>query len=149
MVEVFQWAGRMKQVQKGEKWRMESGHMKEKWKVKVLGAQSCPTLRDPMGCSQPGSSVHGLPRQEYWSRLPFPSPGNLPYPRIELGSLALQVDSLPSEPPSRFDPWVGKIPWRKAWQPAPIFLPEESHGQRSLADSSPWGRKELDTTEAT
>ena len=46
-----------------------------------------------------------------------------------------------------FDPWVGKIPWRRKWQPAPVFLPEKSHGQRSLAGYSPWGRKELDTTE--
>ena len=48
-----------------------------------------------------------------------------------------------------FDFWVGKVPWRRAWQPTPVFLPEESHGQRSLADFSPWGHKELDTTEAT
>ena len=47
----------------------------------------------------------------------------------------------------RFDPWVGKIPWRRAWQPTPVFLPEEFHGQRSLAGYSPWGHKELDTTE--
>ena len=33
----------------------------------------------------------------------------------------------------RFNPWVGKIPWRRAWQPMPVFLPGESHGQRSLA----------------
>ena len=33
----------------------------------------------------------------------------------------------------RFDPWVRKIPWRRAWQPTPVFLPGESHGQRSLA----------------
>ena len=46
-----------------------------------------------------------------------------------------------------FDPWVGKIPWRRAWQPTPVFLPGESHGQRSLVDYSPWGHKELDTTE--
>ena len=45
-----------------------------------------------------------------------------------------------------FDPWVGKIPWRRKWQPAPIFVPEKFHGQRSLADYSPWGRKESDTT---
>ena len=32
----------------------------------------------------------------------------------------------------RFDPWVGKIPWRRSWQPIPVFLPGESHGQRSL-----------------
>ena len=41
------------------------------------------------------------------------------------------------------DPWVGKIPWRKEW---PVFLPGESHGQRSLRGYSPWGHKELDTT---
>ena len=41
----------------------------------------------------------------------------------------------------RFDHWVRKIPWRRAWQPTPVFLPEESLGQRSLAGCSPWGRK--------
>ena len=45
-----------------------------------------------------------------------------------------------------FNPWVGKIPWRK-WQPTPVLLPGESHGQRSLPDYSPQGRKKLDTTE--
>ena len=39
--------------------------------------------------------------------------------------------------------------WRRAWQPAPVFLPGESHGQRSLAGYSPWGRKESDPTEGT
>ena len=43
--------------------------------------------------------------------------------------------------------WVGKIPWRRAWQPTPVFLPGESHGQRSLVGYSPWGCKESDTTE--
>ena len=38
-----------------------------------------------------------------------------------------------------FDPWVGKIPCRRKWQPTPVFLPRESHGQRSLAGCSPWG----------
>ena len=47
-----------------------------------------------------------------------------------------------------FDPWVGKIPCRRKWQPIPAFLPGESHGQRSLAGYSPWGHIELDTTEA-
>jgi len=46
-----------------------------------------------------------------------------------------------------FSPWVRKIPWRRAWQPTPVFLPGESHGQRSLAGYSPQGHKELDTTE--
>ena len=49
----------------------------------------------------------------------------------------------------RFDPWVGKIPWRRAWLPTPIFLPGESHEQRSMAGYSPEGCKELDTTEVT
>ena len=46
-----------------------------------------------------------------------------------------------------FDPWMGKIPWRRAWQPTPVFLPGESHGQRRLAGYSPGGHRELDTTE--
>ena len=49
----------------------------------------------------------------------------------------------------RFSPWVGKIPWRRRWQPTPVFLPGESHGQRSLVVYSPWDHKESDMTEAT
>ena len=49
----------------------------------------------------------------------------------------------------RFNPWVGKIPWRRAWQPTPVFLPGGSQGQRSLVGYSPWDHKELDTTEGT
>ena len=49
----------------------------------------------------------------------------------------------------RFDPWVRKITWRRAWQPTPVFLSGESHGQRSLAGYSLWGCKELDMTEGT
>ena len=48
-----------------------------------------------------------------------------------------------------FNPWVGKTLWRREWLPAPVFLPGESHGQRSLAGYSPWGLKELNTTEVT
>ena len=48
-----------------------------------------------------------------------------------------------------FDPWVGKIPCRRAWQPTPVFLPGESHGQRSLTGYSPQGHKETDMTEVT
>ena len=42
-----------------------------------------------------------------------------------------------------FDPWVRKVPWRKAWKLTPVFLPGKSHGQRSLVDYSPWCHKEL------
>ena len=48
---------------------------------------------------------------------------------------------------SGFDPWVGKSPWRRKWQPTPVFLPGKSHGQRSLVAYNPWGRKESDMTE--
>ena len=47
----------------------------------------------------------------------------------------------------RFDPWVGKIPWRNKWQPTPVILPGEFHGQRSMVGYSLWGGKESDTTE--
>ena len=48
--------------------------------------------------------------------------------------------------PAMQETWVGKIRWR-AWQPTPVFLTGESHGQRSLVGYSPWGHKESDTTE--
>ena len=43
--------------------------------------------------------------------------------------------------------WVGRIPWRRAWQPSPVFLLGEFHGQGTLVGYSPWGLKESDTTE--
>ena len=46
-----------------------------------------------------------------------------------------------------FDPWVGKILWRRKWQPTPVLLPGKSHGQRRVVGYSPWGHKESDTTE--
>ena len=104
----------------------------------------------------------GFSRQEYWSGVPFPSPGDLPGPGIEPGSPALRADALTSdydrlgfpggasgkEPTCQyrrhkrhgFNPWVRgvrKIPWRKAWQPTPVFLPGESRGQRSLVGYGP------------
>ena len=68
-------------------------------KVKVLVAQSCPTLCDPwtVACQAPLSVE--LSRQEYWSGLPFPSPGDLPDLGIKAGYPALQADSLPTEIP--------------------------------------------------
>ena len=49
----------------------------------------------------------------------------------------------------RFSPWVRKIPWRRAWQPTLVFLPGESHGQRSLAGYCPQSCTESDITEGT
>jgi len=56
-----------------------------------------PTLCHPMNHSPPGSSVHGILQAEYWSGLPFPSPGDLPHPGIKPGSPTLEADSLLSE----------------------------------------------------
>ena len=67
-----------------------------------LVTQSCPILCDSMDCNPPGSSAHGdSSKQEYWSGLPFPLPGDLPNPGIEPRSPASQADSLPSEPPGK------------------------------------------------
>ena len=48
---------------------------------------------------------------------------------------------------SGFEPWIGKIPWRRGWQPSPVSLSGKFHGQRSPASYSPCGCKELDMTE--
>ena len=45
------------------------------------------------------------------------------------------------------DSWVGKIPWRRKWQPTPVLLPGKSHGWKSLVGYNPWGHKESDSTE--
>ncbi len=47
----------------------------------------------------------------------------------------------------RFHPWVGKIPWKRKWQPTPVFLSGEPHRKKSLVGYSPWGHKESDMTE--
>ena len=133
----------------------------------VLVAQSCPTLCEPMNYSPSGSSYsEDLPNpgiectqvshiaggfftiwvtREAW---PFPNLLTLvlmPHPHFLglpwwLWLLGLYLKCRKS----RFNSWVGKLPWRKAWQPTPAFLPGQSHGQRSLRGYSPWGRKESD-----
>ena len=117
----------------------------------------------------------GFSRQEYWSKLPFPSPGDLPDPRIELLSSALQVDSLPlshlgspfafgneftylgtslvaqtvKRLPTMWETWVQFLGWedplRRAWQPAPVFLPGESPW--TVEPGGLQSSKELDVTE--
>ena len=116
----------------------------------------------------PASSLH--PRSLSLSSEPFiplsfrVSAWNLacsPLPQLPLSPVALpsSVNGLPwwlsGEKPAcqcrrrGLNPWIGKIPWRRKWQPTPVFLPGKSHGQRSLAGYSPWGRKESDTPEHT
>ena len=64
----------------------------------VLVAQLCPTLCDPRTVAHQAPLSMEFSRQEYWSGLPFPSPGHLPNPEIESRSPTLQADSLLSEP---------------------------------------------------
>ena len=83
-----------------------------------------------------GSSVHGFSRQECWSGLPFPPPGDLPNLAIQRGSPSLQADSLPKQT-FNLSVQLSSV----------VLLPGESHGRRSLVDCSPWSHWESDTTE--
>ena len=61
--------------------------------------------------------------------------------------VAQMVKNLPECERTRFNSWIRKIPWRREWQPTPVFLPGESNGRRKLAGYSLWGHKKSDTTE--
>ena len=165
-------------------------------------AQLCPTLWDPMDCSPPGSSVHGISQARILEWVSISFPRKSPQPRewtfvrqVLYRSSTWEVHEIsPQACPNgyhqkirnncwrgcgkkrilvpcwwecklivtmkncglprytsgkeracqfrrhkthRFDPWVRKIPWRRAWQPTPVFLPGESHGWKSLAGYSP------------
>ena len=128
----------------------------ERKKVKSLSHVRL--LVTPWTASLPGSSAHGIfqARVLEWGAIAFSK-----RPVIEtFKSCKGIILDFPGGPSGKeracqcrkhkrfgFDPWVRKIPWRRAWQPTPVFLPGESHGQRSLGGCSPWGRKKLDTTE--
>ena len=108
-------------------------------------AQSCPTRSDPMDCSPPGSSAHGI----FQARV------------LELGAIAFSnmcllwifnlqrglntfvfvalIQSVSQYLPSWFYEFAAILRWRRQWQPTPVLLPGESHGQRSLVGCSPWG----------
>ena len=131
--------------------------------------QSCPTLCNPIDGSPPGSPVPGIlqARTLEWVAISFSKllllvsgkpkgdqPGRRERIARALQWLFFKCSSfgLPREFSGKesacycrklkrqgFDPWVRKIPWRRAWQPTPVFLPGESHGQRSLVGCSPWG----------
>ena len=72
--------------------------MKSEKESKSEVAQSCLTLCDLMDCTCQAPPSMGFSRQDYWSGLPFSSPGDIPNPGIEPGSPALQANTLPSEP---------------------------------------------------
>ena len=116
-------------------------------------------LCDLLECSLPGPSVHGIfqVRILEWVAIPFSRGSSqsrdrtyvscigrqILYPLSHLGSLivACKWIHLQCGRPG-FDPWVGKIPWRRERLPTPVFRPGEFHGLYS-----PWGCKQLDTTE--
>ena len=68
---------------------------------------------------------------------------NLPASISLRGFLGGSVAKSPAQQETRVRSWVGKIPWRRKWQPTPVFLPWKSHGQRSLVGYSPWGCKRV------
>jgi len=128
-------------------------HESEKWKW------SCSVVSDssdPMDCSLPGCSIHGIFQAKVleWGAIGLGG-GNM-LSKCNCVSLCLILGlsggSVDKESACQcrrcgFDPWVRKIPWRRAWQPTPVFLPGKFHGQRNLADYSPLGHKESDPNE--
>jgi len=244
----FQWVSSSHQVArvlgKGYKWHLiHSSNQPTPLKKKMKSFSRVQLFVTLWMVAYQAPPSMGFSRQEYWSGLPFPSPGNLHSPGIKPRFPALQADALLSEPPRKpqhhptglssahspqsaslestpmslpfslgcehpeqgiepvhhlyipwqriwniidkmiklrtilwnisrlpgfpggtgkepacqcsrykrcgFDPWVRKIPWRRTWQPTPVFLPGESHGQRSLGGYSSQGGKEWDMNEAT
>ena len=103
----------------------------------------CPTPCNPMDYSLPSSSVHGdSPGKECWSGLPYPPPGDLPNPRVDPRSPALQADSLCLQCGRPwFDSWVRKILWRKDRLPTPVFLGFSggSAGKEPTCNEETWG----------
>ena len=107
-------------------------------------------LCDPVDCGTPGFPVH----------LQLPERAQTPFrvrkdpAKEDLGFLGGTSDKGPvcqsrRHQRPRFDPWVGKVPWKSAWQPTPVFLLAGSHGQRSLVGSSPQGSEDSDMTGVT
>ena len=80
-----------------------------------------------------------FPRQEYWSVLPFPPPGDLPDPGVEPSSLvsaALVGGFFTTLPIGKYYETIR----RRQWHPTPVLLPGKSHGRRNLIGWGPWGR---------
>ena len=84
--------------------------------------------------------VHGAAKSQTWLiNKAQHSPEKLGFPDGASGKEAACQRRRPKR--FRFNPWFGNIPWKRPWQPTPVFLPGESHGQRSLESCSPWVAK--------
>ena len=159
--------------------------------------QLCPTLFDPMDCSPPGSSLHGIlqetilewvampsskgtsqsrdrtcvsrsscvtgatreplsyqgsPRIPEWVVIPFSRESSWPRYWIWVSHIVDRFFTIWATREIHqcrrlgFNPCVRKIPWRRKWQPPPVFLPGKIYGQKSLVGYSPWDHKESDKT---
>ena len=135
-------------------------HPPVQWALSLLPTLhlSCPALYPRVltftGHQHPAGLLVQVQRTErgenwvlYLCSLPCSSPGCAFIPFSLKPLVAQTVKHLSTMRETRFDPWVGKIPWRRKWQSTPGLVPGKSHGQRSLVGYSPWGRKESDTTE--
>ena len=103
-----------------------------------------PGTGEPGGCRLWGrtesDTTEATQQQQYWIE-----PTHLPF-KLGVKEPACQCRR---HKKFEFNPWVGKMPWRRKWQPTPVFLPGKFCGQRSLAGYSPRDLKELDVTEGT
>jgi len=96
--------------------------------------------------SKPNTLLSQVPSNTKWltvvdfDSVLFSIPIGLPW-WLRLWSVCLQCGR------PGFNPWVGKILWRRQWQPTPVLLPGKFRGWRSLVGYSPWGHKELEITE--
>ena len=129
-----------------------------KWKVKVKSLSCVQLLSTPWTVAYQAPPSMGFSRQDNRSGVPLPSPAL--HFTFQLKDLQLKDCFLKKHFPwwlsskestcqfrrHGFNPWIGKIPWRRKWQLMPVFLPGKPHGQRSLEGHSPWGYKQLDTT---
>ena len=103
-------------------------------------AQSCPTLLDPMDCSPPGSSIHGIFQARVLDGVPLPPP----FTTINNSKKKLFFCVFIFRIQKCSELFCTDL---RQWQPTPVLLPGKSHGQRNLVGYSPWGHEELDRTD--
>ena len=117
------------------------------WKSRCLGSEGC--FSSPAVLHTKLNLCETFLMRVYWEQHFFP-----PAPSLSFGLpqwLSGKKIHLQGWRYRRLglDPWVREIPWRRGWQPTPVFLPGESHGQRSLTGYSLYSHKQTDTTETT